>query len=189
MDISTELLVLTLIWYVGGIFVFRKIRKDYQDAGKLTAIGCGALIALFVVQGTLAAVSSWGNALPAPIQLIAPHIIGVSLMILGAIICLAGLFRFQSIRQVLGLEPQELVTSGIYNWSRNPQYVGYGLFEFGVAFTWISPFSWFGFITYVIMIYMLVRYEEEHLRRIYGEAYKEYLRLTPRFAGVRRSPK
>lgn len=44
-----------------------------------------------------------------------------------------GIAQFESVDQIMGREPNGLVTGGIYSYSRNPQYTGWGLALLSVA--------------------------------------------------------
>ena len=79
-------------------------------------------------------------------------------------------------------EPEELVTGGIYAYSRNPMYVGVLLVILGQALRrrnlsilWWAAGMWIGFHNRV------VGYEEPHLAEKYGEAYEAYCERTPRW--------
>ena len=79
-------------------------------------------------------------------------------------------------------EPEELVTGGIYAYSRNPMYVGVLLVILGqalrrrnLAVVWWAAGMWLGFHNRV------VGYEEPHLAEKHGEAYEEYCERTPRW--------
>lgn len=78
--------------------------------------------------------------------------------------------------------PKELVVSGVYQYVRNPIYVG-------VLFIFLGHFLWFGYWT--LFVYMIasfigvhlfvVFYEEPTLRRKFGREYEEYLEHVPRW--------
>ena len=79
-------------------------------------------------------------------------------------------------------EPEQLVTSGIYAYSRNPMYVGVLLVIFGqalrrrsVAILWWGAGMWIGFHNRV------VGSEEPHLLEKYGEEYEQYQEDVPRW--------
>lgn len=78
--------------------------------------------------------------------------------------------------------PKELVVSGLYNYVRNPMYVG-------IASILIGYFLWFGFwnlliyfVVVVIAFHSFVTfYEEPNLRKRFGAVYEEYLKRVPRW--------
>ena len=79
-------------------------------------------------------------------------------------------------------EPDELVTGGIYAYSRNPMYIGVLLVILGQALRqrslvvlWWGLGMWLGFHNRVIGA------EEPHLAEKHGEAYEQYRRQVPRW--------
>lgn len=79
-------------------------------------------------------------------------------------------------------EPDELVTGGLYDHTRNPMYLGVLLVILGqallyrsVAVAWWAAGCWIGFHNRVI------EYEEPHLAEKHGDAYDEYRERVPRW--------
>lgn len=78
--------------------------------------------------------------------------------------------------------PRELVISGLYQYVRNPMYVGVLLIQVG-------HILWYGTLAQVVYWFFLfigfnlfIRANEEpHLRRAFGEAYEQYCRRVPRW--------
>ena len=99
--------------------------------------------------------------------------IGLGLMI-GSMLYL-GLFRS------FGRQQTELVRSGPYHLSRNPQVVGVVIYGVGFGLLWPSVYA-LGWVTLLLpMVRMMVFVEEEHLARVFGEAYREYCMQVPRY--------
>jgi protein-S-isoprenylcysteine O-methyltransferase Ste14 len=81
------------------------------------------------------------------------------------------------------MQPDELITGGAFQVSRNPQNVGIGAAMAGAA---VLGDSWLALLTaagFWLLFYAYVRFEEEHLGRVFGERYESYRRRTPRFLG------
>jgi len=78
--------------------------------------------------------------------------------------------------------PKELVVTGLYNYVRNPMYVG-------VLLMLIAHFLWFGFVAllvYLVFFFLafhifVLRYEEPTLKKMFGKAYEAYIRRVPRW--------
>ena len=78
--------------------------------------------------------------------------------------------------------PKQLVVSGLYNYVRNPMYVG-------VLLVIIGHFLWFGFwnlLIYAVVVFtafsiFVIFYEEPNLKQRFGEAYEAYLKRVPRW--------
>ena len=78
--------------------------------------------------------------------------------------------------------PKELVVSGLYNYVRNPMYVG-------VLLVIIGHFLWFGFwsfLIYAVVVFIAFHsfvtfYEEPNLKTRFGSSYEAYLSRVPRW--------
>lgn len=87
-------------------------------------------------------------------------------------------------------EAQDLVTTGPYQWTRNPLYVANILlyssfcFLFGHIVLTVVALAYFA-----VQYSMIVRYEEGLLGALWGQRYLEYLKTVPRWVlGRRRLP-
>lgn len=85
-------------------------------------------------------------------------------------------------------EPDELVTEGLYRYSRNPMYLGVLFVVLGqallyrsMAVLWWAAGCWIGFHNRVI------EYEEPHLAEKHGHTYDEYRERVPRWIPLPRS--
>ncbi|MGW8144671.1 MAG: methyltransferase family protein [Anaerolineales bacterium] len=81
-----------------------------------------------------------------------------------------------------------LVTGGFYRYSRNPNYVGWTLVIFGMAMMgWSSSIPSTLFLVYFFLtipyFHWTVLEEEEFLENKYGDSYREFLKITPRYIG------
>ena len=78
--------------------------------------------------------------------------------------------------------PKELVISGLYNYVRNPMYIG-------VLLMLIAHFLWFGY--WSLLIYtgffflafhlFVLNYEEPTLKKKFGRSYTNYMKRVPRW--------
>jgi protein-S-isoprenylcysteine O-methyltransferase Ste14 len=109
--------------------------------------------------------------------------IGVALCFAGLLTLLVSLISFgRSFRVGIDVDhPDQLVTTGIFAWSRNPIYVGFFLVLAG---------QFFVFPNWVPLVYLFagtwlfhrqVLREEEFMRRQYGEEYAAYCRRVRRY--------
>ncbi|MCE7991018.1 MAG: isoprenylcysteine carboxylmethyltransferase family protein [Roseivirga sp.] len=112
------------------------------------------------------------------------------LHILGAVILAISLLLIHSLFRAIGKnitdtvgikEGHELVQSGPYRYIRHPLYTasimiftGYGL----LLSNWLIPVL--GSLTFALLLVRLPK-EEENLINHFGEAYKVYMKMTPRF--------
>jgi len=84
--------------------------------------------------------------------------------------------------------PDKLVTKGIYRYSRHPMVLSTIILFVGIG---IATASWiFLLLPVVYMITPLLRMveaEERHCLKHYGDAYREYMKRTPRWLGIPKS--
>jgi protein-S-isoprenylcysteine O-methyltransferase Ste14 len=109
--------------------------------------------------------------------------IGVALCLVGLLILLLSLISFgRSFRVGIDVDhPDELVTTGVFAWSRNPIYVGFFsvlagqflVFPNWVPLVYLVAGSW--------LVHRQVLREEEFMRRQYGEEYTQYCRRVRRY--------
>lgn len=111
------------------------------------------------------------------------HAIGAPFVAAGIALFAAGAGPFRSFSQLTGRETGDLITGGIYRYSRNPQYVGNILISSGAALAARSAagatFAAVGAAAYLFY----VPAEEAHLERVFGTRYRDYRRRTPRWLG------
>jgi protein-S-isoprenylcysteine O-methyltransferase Ste14 len=89
---------------------------------------------------------------------------------------------------LVGREPKWLVSSGIYQYSRNPMYLGVLTVLFGEALLCGSlPLLGYSFGVWLFFHLIVLFVEEPFLRRTKGEGYLRYCRETPRWLGRRRA--
>lgn len=74
-----------------------------------------------------------------------------------------------------------LATTGIYARMRHPQYVAFVLIMFGFLLQWPTLLTLVMFPILVVMYAYLARREEADMEREFGEAYRAYAAVTPRF--------
>jgi protein-S-isoprenylcysteine O-methyltransferase Ste14 len=79
------------------------------------------------------------------------------------------------------------VTTGIYRYSRNPMQLSQFVVFLGVG---IATASWVFLllsVVYMITPVLWVDAEERHCLKHYGDAYREYMKRTPRYIGIPKS--
>jgi len=83
--------------------------------------------------------------------------------------------------------PDKLITKGVYRYSRNPMQLSQVVIYLGVG---IATASWVFLllsVAYMIMPLLWVNAEEHHCLKYYGDAYREYMKRTPRWIGIPKS--
>jgi protein-S-isoprenylcysteine O-methyltransferase Ste14 len=115
-----------------------------------------------------------------PLPLIAPMIlrnVGLLMTFIGFLLGIAAFVEFRKAHTTLDPHgsAKQLVTSGIYRFTRNPIYLGFLLMVIGLPLNsglyWgivLAPF-------YAFMIHrLIIQHEEAYLQRKFGKAYTGY---------------
>jgi hypothetical protein len=102
--------------------------------------------------------------------------VGAGIIILGGVLIAVGwatLYRTD----------EDLVTTGIYRYSRHPQYLGFNLFLFGWFVHWPSLLTLLMFPVLAYFYYRLSIVEEEEVMETIEDkdTYQQYIQNTPRF--------
>ena len=175
-------IIIAVLFLLFSYVVFRKIiRRDYKKHMKLTPISYVLEVLVFAMHANsiyLILPGQWPQLPPIPEDLLLKTVSFVLLSI-GVLILLISYFSLGN-KPSLGMDKNKLKTDGIYQYSRNPQLVGYGMML--LAFT-ILFFSWlllFWYFQYLMISFFMIRSEEEFLTQRYGDAYEEYRKKVPR---------
>jgi len=81
----------------------------------------------------LVILSSLHRLWPLPFEETTALTCGLALLAIGVATISAGAMEFRSLRKISGMEVSKLITTGIYRWSRNPQFLGLYLSLLGIA--------------------------------------------------------
>lgn len=105
------------------------------------------------------------------------HLIGAPLLALGSFIILSSKRDLQQFEQSSepGRATTQLVTSGLYQYSRNPSYLGIMICFFGLAIAMDMP--WFLVLALPTLVFTqvyLIGPEEIYLERKFGKEYSNY---------------
>ena len=114
------------------------------------------------------------------------HPVGGALFAAGGYLALGGVFTLGSER-TYGYEG-ELVESGPYRFTRNPQYVGAVLSFVGLNLICNSASGLAATLIASVWLLLLPFAEEPWLRGKLGARYEEYAARVPRYLGLSRSP-
>lgn len=135
-------------------------------------IFCGSTVIFALLE---IAVNGWGHWLR--------YAAGVPIMAMAFGVTLWG-YKFLGLENTY-CESEGLVTGGMYQYSRNPQYVSSVLATVGLG---IAAGSWItlGLAGVLFVLYFLfVLNEERWLIQGYGRAFVDYMQQTPRFLDER----
>lgn len=83
----------------------------------------------------------------------------------------------------------ELVTDGIYNFSRNPAFLGFDMMYIGVCLVFCNPLALFFSLFAIVMLHCQILQEEVYLTSVFGEEYEVYKHTVFRYLGRRTQEK
>lgn len=166
-------------------WLLHRVKKDYEEWGRLSTQASAVGWTLYVLHAGLtlsAARNASGEQLP--LGRASAGWFGGVLMLSGAALFWAGVYEFRSFEQMSGLQAGNLVKSGPYRFSRNPQVVGWGVSLLGAALAGRSAQALLLAAAFFIVHRLQAPIEERHLKRVFGEEYRHYSREVPRFLGL-----
>ena len=114
------------------------------------------------------------------------NLLGIIFILNGILIIFTSIFQLKKAKTTIS--PTELaltsslVTSGIFQYTRNPIYLGFLVILFGISFIlenlspWIIPF-----VFYIYITIFQIKPEEKFLYSKFGELYSEYKKKVPRW--------
>jgi len=175
-------LFFAVLLLVGAYLVFyRVVAKDYQSKGKLgwwaSFLQLGVFFGFFCFPYIYMPPEWAWDWLPNGTwnRLAALILVGV-----GMGLAFGTMFWF-GVRRAFGLAANELVRTGLYRFSRNPQMVGGWVMVIGVFLYLPSLYNLGWVVIWGLIGHWMVSNEEIHLRRLFGEEYEIYCEQTPRY--------
>ena len=181
--------IVLLLFY--GIY-FTKMLLQKQRGIKTRQIGCRkersihtvellmSIATLSVPAVQLLSIAFGWSALPSGARFtgFCTGMIG-DLIFLISVICMKDSWR----AGIPGEDKTELVTTGIYKYSRNPAFLGFDFMYIGVLLMYfnllLAVFSLFA----IVMLHLQILQEEKYLSEVFGDAYREYKKHVFRYFG------
>lgn len=80
-----------------------------------------------------------------------------------------------------------LVTKGIYRFSRNPAFLGFDLMYIGVLLLNFNLINLVFTVFTILILHLQILQEEKYLERTFKEEYLKYRKITNRYLGRRRN--
>ena len=167
-------------------FVFwRVVRRDYRDHGQLRPLASLLQLLVFFAYFCFPYLFNppewawfWQPSGSSAAQVL--HLSGLVIIGVGFVVAF-GTMAWFGIGKAFGMQIEGLTRRGPYKISRNPQILGGYLMVIGVALQWPSLYSLGWVLMYALISHWMVLTEEEHLSRVFGEAYAEYCSEVPRY--------
>ena len=167
-----------------AVYALWKARLEYKQKGKLSIRTAIYAYIAYILHALLTCYAAWRSLWRLPISETASIVMGISMLLGGIILYIAGKSAFRSWRRASGLEADKLVTTGAYQYSRNPLMVGWGLILLGIALFGGSFLALLLVALFWLMFRITLVIEEEYLEQVYGDEYREYCSRTPRYFGL-----
>ncbi len=177
----TAVWVLTVATVVLAVVATRAASRDYHRGDILKPSTVTVVWLTYLLAGTAVVMASWSHTWSLSIPPVVGWVIGGVMIAAGTTVLSRAVVRFQSIKQLSGREPGQLVTSGVYRWSRNPQNVGLLLAFAGVGVAGRSGLAVLLTTTRAVLLRSYLPSEEAHLERAFGDSYRRYREETSRW--------
>jgi protein-S-isoprenylcysteine O-methyltransferase Ste14 len=161
--------------------VIRRMEAEYWEIETLTPRTVALLYSAYAANGTVFARAVRHRIWPIAVPSGPARLAGGALAVAGAAAAIAGASRFGSAAQLSGVGPGSLVTSGLYRYTRNPQYLGLTGLLAGIALTARSGLAAAVAGSAWVAFHRWIRSEERHLSRIFGNQYRAYMGRTRRW--------
>jgi len=175
-------LICSAVFILFGFFVCRVIvKRDYIKKSKLSSLSYSLEVLVFALHVNLIYLFipvKWPN-LPSLPDSLALNIISLFLFFFGLMILIIAWIGLGS-GTSFGQDKKRLNTDGLYQYSRNPQLIGYGVLLSSFVVMFLSWYSVGWFFLYLVISYFMVQTEEEFLKLRYGEEYRKYCSAVPR---------
>ena len=187
------IIVYLLAFFVRNIKTYINVKRSIRGkSGKLT---------LSVIISTIVYLVALANVFFPEIRNIAGQIafleftalqyVGYGVLSLAMIIGLLALYELSDSWRV-GIRPEQktdLVTTGIYAWSRNPYFLSYDLLFLGIFFIFPSLVLLLLITTLSVVFHLMILEEESYLDKVQGEPYQVYKREVGRYFSFKLSLK
>lgn len=114
------------------------------------------------------------------------RMIGIAIGVIGVIFfALATITMKTSWRVGISEEKTTLITNGIYQWSRNPAFVGFDLLYLAICLMFFNiPLACVS-VWAAVMLHLQILQEENHMFHMFGDEYASYQKQTRRYFGKR----
>ena len=167
-----------------GLYALIEIKRTYNSREKLRKRTSIVLWMLDMMHLLLVILASLNGVWFLPLSYSLSVAAGAVLLGIGTLLILTGMVKFRSLRRISGLEISQLIVTGVYRWTRNPQYLGWSLILLGISFIGRSGLAFLLAVSGIILFhYYIIRIEEPYLERAFGEKYYQYKSNVPRYIG------
>lgn len=183
----SSLLLQFIIVAVLALYTGLRTHHEYREQEELSSRTDRVIWVTWVSHTVLTVSTARQSADSVPVREAETSKAGGLLIGTGTAMYALGTAQFESVDQMMGRNTNGLLTDGIFSYSRNPQYTGWGVVLLGIATRRWSGLTFLsaGFYWVVIHCYLLF-VEEPHLERVFGEDYNQYRSNVPRYISLSR---
>lgn len=181
-----DLVVLSIIGFLLFLIPLRFRKKvDWSSFGIYTAFIVSLFVEMYGIPLTLYLTSGLGSTVQNPSFLLEFSALGIHFglnlwMVIGLSITLLGMAVVSIGWYQLYTSEEELVTSGIYSYSRHPQYIGISLIVLGWFIGWPTLLTTL-MLPLLLFVYYRAALKEEKEVKEEVDGYEEYMEEVPRF--------
>lgn len=155
----------------------RQLGRRKEKGIRTTEILLSAATVLIVPVEVLSILSDW-SMMPTAVR-----ILGIVVGLLGDLVFLTAVLTMKNSWRagIPDKDKTEFVSTGIYQYSRNPAFLGFDMMYVGILLLY---FNWvlFAFTLWVvIMLHRQILQEEKYLETAFGEEYLNYKKRTGRY--------
>lgn len=167
---------------VKNIFVLRKTGLQIRGRNIEASLSIGFFILFIVLTLAMGFLeTSWGKI--SILNDFTAAILGCLILVFSLLVSAASLINMKDSWRIGVVEDQKtnLITSGIYRFTRNPYFVSYFLIFFGYTILLqnliLAGLSVLGFF----LVHSMIKKEEIFLEDLHGDIYREYKAKVPRY--------
>lgn len=181
-------LAVIAIFYIA---YFSKMLLQHKNGVQTNQIGKGAKLFKVLIIETLVKIATYVVVFIEVISILANHQIrsspyrwiGILVAAIGVIVFISAMWTMKNNWRagIPAKDKTELVTTGIYRFSRNPAFLGFDLMYIGILVAFFNYVHLFSVLFAVTMLHLQILQEERFLERSFGEAYDSYKRRTGRY--------
>lgn len=161
-----------------GIITRQIGRRKEKSVHTVEMLMSAATLAVPAVQ--LLSIAAGWNYMPSNARFTG-FCIGISgdIIFLASVLCMRDSWR----AGIPDKDKTELVTSGIYKYSRNPAFLGFDFMYIGVLLMYFNPLTIVFSLFAIVMLHLQILQEEKYLAATFGEEYTAYKKQVFRYLG------
>ncbi|MHB8137855.1 MAG: methyltransferase family protein [Smithellaceae bacterium] len=170
---------------VASPFLILKIHSDYKTKAELSKLG---LVCTYILLGlfcmTIINATLYSRWVFAPDNTVC-NVFGYIFMLTGITISVEAFVEFRSLKRIFSqtyLAADKVITTGVYRFSRNPQYIGWHLFFIGLSLLSRSIVAITLILIHLtIFQFIVIPGEEKYLEKLLGDEYMQYKKRVRRW--------